>query len=578
MKKLILGIALAATIALSAYAQQYCPASDFIVELVDGGGSVRIVEYIGQNQAVRIPSSINRLPVTHIGAFAFWEGGTLTDVVIPNSVTHIEEGAFFESGLSTVVIPDSVVYIGIGAFLFNRLTSVTIGSGVVSIGPEAFDGNPYLERIEIPFADIDEIPEDWLPGIPATAVIWNNENRLGRIIPNRLVVWSFTDEVEEMVFMHDAETALGMTIRLSRIPADIFPNELDPALAAGQSRAPDVFTLEAMFARRYIESGLLMDLTELYDEISDAALRYPVELASYNGRVYAISWQATPGAMFFRRSLALRYLGTDDPAAVQEYFANWNAFRETARRLNAASGGSVIVVPSAAELAFAFQGTRTQPWVVNGRLNIDPAMIEFMRTARYLRDNELEGGIAQWSAPWFAGMNGEVWDTRRGSLEVFAYFFPTWGLQYVLSVNARATFGDWAMIPGPAPWFWGGTWLAAYRDTAHPQAAKDLIRLLAMNEENLTRWATETGGFVSHTGVVENIVDGFSSSFLRGQNHYAIFAEIAAAINGGLAQGTDQIINGFFQEAVTMYANREATMEQALDWFRAAVEAELGLR
>jgi len=99
MKKSVLGIVLAATIALSAYAQQYCPASDFIVELVEGGGSVQIVECIGQNQAVRIPSSINQLPVT-----------------------HIEEGAFFESGLSTVVIPDSVVYIGIGAFLYNLPT------------------------------------------------------------------------------------------------------------------------------------------------------------------------------------------------------------------------------------------------------------------------------------------------------------------------------------------------------------------------------------------------------------------------------------------------------------------------
>jgi len=69
-----------------------------------------------------------------------------------------------------------------------------------------------------------------------------------------------------------------------------------------------------------------------------------------------------------------------------------------------------------------------------------------------------------------------------------------------------------------------------------------------------------------------------SMSFLRGQNHYAIFAEIAAAINGSLGQGTDQIINGFFQEAVNMYANREASMERVLDWFRAAVLERLGIR
>ena len=393
---------------------------------------------------------------------------------------------------------------------------------------------------------------------------------------DRLVVWSFSDEIENMMTMHNVETTLGMRIDYSLTPTDQFSDRLTPALRAGRWMAPDVFALEAAFVRMYIESGLLLDLTDLYNGVRGKILRYTVEVATHNGRVYGMSWQATPGAMFFRRSLARQYLGTDDPVAVQAYFSNWDRFFETARRIGGASNGRTVAVSSMGDLFHPFRGARTQPWVVNGRLHIDPAMIQYMRTARYLRQNGLEGRVEQWSEGWFDGMRGNLSDAR-GRLNVFAYFLPTWGLHFVLAQNAPGTSGDWAMIPGPAPWFWGGTWLAAYRGTRHPEAARNFIRLLTTNETNLERWALGTGDLLSHTVVVDRIKDGFSMPFLGGQNHYAAFAEMAMHIYGRLIQGTDEAINTLFMGAITQYANGEATMEQALAWFREQIRDQLGI-
>ena len=393
---------------------------------------------------------------------------------------------------------------------------------------------------------------------------------------DRLAVWSFSDEIENMIAMHNVEAALGMRIDYTVIPTDLFSDRLTPALRAGRFVAPDVFALESAFVRRYIESGMLLDLTDLYNEVSGSVLRYTVEIATHNGRVYGMSWQATPGAMFFRRSLARRYLGTDDPAEVQAHFANWDRFFETARRIGRASNGRTVTVPSMADLFHPFRGARIQPWVVNGRLHIDPAMIQYMRTARYLRRNGLEGRVDLWSAGWFGGMKGNLAD-ERGRINVFAYFLPTWGLHFVLAQNAPGTSGDWAMIPGPAPWFWGGTWLAAYRGTRHPEAARNFIRLLTTNEANLERWAIGTSDLLNHTGVVGRIQDSFSMPFLGGQNHYAAFAEMATHIDGRLIQGTDEAINALFMGAVTRYADGEATMEQALAWFRDQVRIQLGI-
>ncbi|MCL2194213.1 MAG: ABC transporter substrate-binding protein [Treponema sp.] len=393
---------------------------------------------------------------------------------------------------------------------------------------------------------------------------------------NRLVIWSFTDEIENMIEMHNIGEALGMEIDYSLTPTDQFTDRLTPALMAGRGVAPDVFALEAAFVRMYIESGLLLDLTDLYHEVRGRVLSYPVAVATHNGRVYGMSWQATPGAMFFRRSLALRYLGTDDPALVQQYFANWDRFVETARYMSAESAGRTVVISSLGDLNHPFRGGRTQPWVVNGRLHIDPAMIRWMEMSRYLTDNALEGRVGQWSEGWFAGMQGNLAD-EIGPLDVFAYFLPTWGLHFVLAQNAPETSGDWAMIPGPAPWFWGGTWLAAYQGTRHPEAARNFIRLLTMDEGNLERWARETGDFLNNMNVVNRIVGDFAMPFLGGQNHYAAFAAMAPYIDGSLIQGTDEAIDAIFMEAITQYANAEATMEQALAMFREQVAAQLGI-
>jgi len=146
MKKMIFGIALAAIMALAS-----CEQADheryFRATPMDGGASVRIVEYLGDRWAVNIPSRIQGLPVTHIGSHAF-SNSSLTSVTIPNSVVTIESGAFRNNQLASVTIPNSVAYIGSYAFADNSLTSVTIRRGVTHIGNGAFENN-YLTSVAI---------------------------------------------------------------------------------------------------------------------------------------------------------------------------------------------------------------------------------------------------------------------------------------------------------------------------------------------------------------------------------------------------------------------------------------------
>lgn len=70
-------------------------------------------------------------------------------VVIPNSVTSINDGAFYDcTGLTSITIPDSVKNIGNSAFCGCRnLTSITIPGDIVSIGDEAFFCCSSLKKV-----------------------------------------------------------------------------------------------------------------------------------------------------------------------------------------------------------------------------------------------------------------------------------------------------------------------------------------------------------------------------------------------------------------------------------------------
>ncbi|MEE3312579.1 MAG: extracellular solute-binding protein [Treponema sp.] len=392
---------------------------------------------------------------------------------------------------------------------------------------------------------------------------------------SKLVVWSFTDEIEGMIKNYYQPAHPDMLIEYSMTPTDQFPSKLDPPLASGYN-CPDVVSLEDAFARRYIESDLLLPLDDVYAEIKNKMVDYPMQIGSYNGHVYAMSWQICPGAMFYRRSLAKKYLGTDDPKMVQKYFNSPEKLIETARLLKSKSSGKCRVVSSNSDLFRVYLGARKKPWIVDDSLVIDPVMEDYMSACKIMNEEKLSGGAGQWSEAWFAGMNGEVNDADGKKCEIFSYFFPGWGLHYVLKTNAVSTSGDWAMCRGPSSWYWGSTWLAATKWTKNPEKAKELIKYLVSDDKFATEYAKETGDVVGNTRAQDSVKNLFSEPYLGGQNHYKEFCEYAKGVDGTLIQSSDMQIESLFNEAVEAYANGEKYKRQAIRDFMDQVSITLG--
>lgn len=78
--------------------------------------------------------------------------GTDAEVVIPNGVTEIGEGAFKDNKyIRSVTIPSGVTVIGEEAFDSSSIESVIIPNTVTEIGKKAFCDTDNLHSVDIPF-------------------------------------------------------------------------------------------------------------------------------------------------------------------------------------------------------------------------------------------------------------------------------------------------------------------------------------------------------------------------------------------------------------------------------------------
>lgn len=110
-----------------------------------------VTGYTGTDNKVKIASKYEGLPVTIIGAGSF-QNKTITDIIIPDSVTSIENSAFSGcSALTDVTIPDFVTNIEESAFSgCSGLINITLGNSVDYIGNYAFYGCSAITGVTIP--------------------------------------------------------------------------------------------------------------------------------------------------------------------------------------------------------------------------------------------------------------------------------------------------------------------------------------------------------------------------------------------------------------------------------------------
>lgn len=354
----------------------------------------------------------------------------------------------------------------------------------------------------------------------------------------------------------------------------VYQQKLDDALKAQDSAADndkvDIFLIEADYALKYTASPYAMNIAELgitADDLSDQ-YKYTQEIVTANGQLKGVSWQATPGLFAYRRSIANEVLGTDDPTEVQKAVADWNKFDETAAKMKEAG---YYMLAGYDDSYRTFSNNVSTPWVVNNNLTVDPALWQWVDQTKEYTDKGYNNKTSLWKPEWAAeqGPNGKT----------FGFFYSTWGINFTLLGNSLAIkeddggklevgngiYGDYAVCEGPAPYYWGGTWICAANGTDNKVLVANIMKRLTCDSETQKQITLDTQDYTNTVVGMNSIANdpSYGSAFLGGQNHIALFASSAPNIDCSNISAYDQLCNEKFQECMKDYFTGVVTKEEA---------------
>lgn len=360
-----------------------------------------------------------------------------------------------------------------------------------------------------------------------------------------------------------------------------YQTNLDEMLAEESSLIDDdkvdIFLVEADNASKYVKSEYTLDvINDIGLTQADLAdqYQYTKDIVSDNGVLKAVSWQSTPGLFAYRRSIAKKVLGTDNPDQVQQMIKDWDSFDQVAQKMRNA-GYKML---SGYDDSFrVFSNNMSNPWVVNKKIRIDDSISRWVTQTKYYTDNDYNNKTSLWSTGWSAdqGPDGNV----------FGFFYSTWGINFTLKGNSLADasaeekvgngiYGDYAVCEGPQAYFWGGSWICAAKGTDNVPFIRDLMYRLTCDATTMKQITLDTQDYTNNQTAMNEIANSdYSSDFLGGQNHIALFAEAAKKIDMSNISEYDSGLNEKFQNAFHQYFEGTADYTTALnEFYRMAIE------
>ncbi|MBE5932352.1 MAG: hypothetical protein E7263_02890 [Lachnospiraceae bacterium] len=383
------------------------------------------------------------------------------------------------------------------------------------------------------------------------------------VADDTLYIYSWNDEFEQrMNYFYEkypqyADKVACINLDLSGTGEE-YPNKIKQLYKQGGDTVPSLVVADADVLHNFVEEhDFYVPMSDLGITAGDYAnaYAYTVDYATIDNKLMALTWQATPGVVAYRTDIAQKVLGTSDPAKVQAAIADWDKFYETAEKMSAA-GYSMVSGPD--EIKFAYMAQRTSPWVIDGALNIDPVVYEMIRYSSALDISEFTNGADMWSSDWVEGMSGNV----------FCYFGCTWFIPWSLNIEDTPAYGKYRVVEGPAPFFWGGSYVLATDACKDKELAKTILKTLCCDEKVMYDIFADNLDYPNNTKAVQNLIkDGKGGlAKLGGQDPLSVYDAVAKKIKVDYAAPYDNYYCGYVDMANMNYID-----DETLSWHDAII-------
>ncbi|MFC7975708.1 ABC transporter substrate-binding protein [Streptomyces cinereoruber] len=352
--------------------------------------------------------------------------------------------------------------------------------------------------------------------------------------PVNLTFWGWAKGTKDVVDAFNASHT-DVKVKFEEIPSGTAGGYAKISNAVKAGNAPDLVSIEYSSLPEFVSSGALQDIGGEFTEADRAKLLpQTVELTTLGGKSWAVPFDASPQAFFYRKDLFEKYK--------VQVPTTWDQFEKAAAQVKKADAKARIATffpddPTTFE-AMAWQAgaqwfkAEDDTWKVN---TTDPATTKVTAYWQKLLDDGLVHKNASFSPEWVGSL-------KNGT--TLGYLGASWGAG-VLKGTLPEQSGKWAVAPipswdgKPASGMLGGTSFAVTKDSRQKAAAVAFAEWMSTTEEGVkARIASGTSSAFPAAAALRPVAkQAFDAGYYGGQDIYALFETAGASIDPSWAWG-----------------------------------------
>ena len=307
-----------------------------------------------------------------------------------------------------------------------------------------------------------------------------------------LTYWGWDSNFYEPLFEAFSKEHPNVEFEVTSVAAVDYATKMQQSIAAG-TELPDILASESNYRGQQLAMDVWEDLTQdPYNLTEDMFFESSVNVTkNQDGKIVCLDQTVSPAAMAYKRDLALKYLGTDDPEELAELCSDVDSACELAKKVQKESDGEVFLFPTVQDVMEWVRGTN--PVTLkneNGELDFTAKYKTVLEEITKLRDagaiDVLEQGSPQANAA-YAGSNHILFPAA------------SWSMSYSIKPNDPDGSGNWGFFaPGGTGYSWGGTAIGINKDSKNKEMAWEFLKFALMEDTGIKVLKESAGYYTSY--------------------------------------------------------------------------------
>jgi multiple sugar transport system substrate-binding protein len=245
----------------------------------------------------------------------------------------------------------------------------------------------------------------------------------------------------------------------------------------------------------------------------------PVMTNSRN-EVIGIERELNPSGLIYKRPLALRYLGTQEPDEVGALIGDWDKFIALGEEIARESGGRVKMVAGLGDMTSILQAQYVEPVFEGDAIYATKYFTKILDVLVRISRGNMAGKLQTYSPAW-----------NQSFLDETYIFYPCapWTAQWILKPNDPDSAGRWGVTTAPGKGYsFGGTAYGIPANAKNKARAWKFIQWATTTEDGVAACADVVGAIVSLEAAYAGGFPSEPDPSFAGQNSNGYLMEKAA--------------------------------------------------